>query len=202
MNKTVAYFLSVVFHPVLIPTYTLYYLLNHNNYFSSTTSPAEKSALYSIILLNTFALPVLLSYLLIRKGWVKSFEMAGREERIVPFITNALLLLVAYFMMRSLMLPQIFNLIILGAAGAVVIAVIINFKWKISIHMIGIGGLVGTFFGLSTFLLVDLRMAILVSLLIAGILGTARLTLGSHTPRQIYFGFFVGFFCEYLVLSI
>jgi hypothetical protein len=202
MNEKLARILSVILHPVLMPSYALYFLLNHSTYFAMTTSLQEKSALYSIILLNTLILPVAISYILIRRGWIRSFEMARREERIIPYISNAILLVVAYYMMRNLMLPKIFYLMILGAAASVTIAVIVNLKWKISIHMIGIGALVGTFFGLSTFIMVDLRFPILITLLIAGLLGSARLSLGAHTSMQIYSGFFVGFFCEYLILSI
>jgi membrane-associated phospholipid phosphatase len=68
--------------------------------------------------------------------------------------------------------------------------------------MIGIGGLIGTFFGMSSFLLVDLRFPIIVCFIIAGLIGTARLSLGSHHPAQLYGGFFIGFFCEYVLLSI
>lgn len=202
MNQQLAKFLSVVLHPVLMPSYALYFLLHHSTYFETTTTTGEKSALYSIVLLNTLILPVLISYILLRRGWIHSFEMAKREERVVPYISNTILLIVAYYMMRNLMLPRIFYLMILGAAGSVVFAIIINLKWKISIHMIGIGAMVGTFFGLSTFMMVDLRFPILLTLLLAGLLDSARLTLGAHSPLQIYTGFFIGFFCEYLILSI
>ncbi|TAH41198.1 MAG: hypothetical protein EYC69_09510 [Bacteroidetes bacterium] len=202
MNNNLARILSIVLHPVLMPSYALYFLLNHSSYFETTTSEHEKSALYSIILLNTLVLPILISYILVRRGWIHSFEMAKKEERIIPYISNAILLVVAYYMMRNLMLPKIFYLMILGAAAAVVFAVIINLKWKISIHMIGIGGIVGTFFGLSNFMVVDLRFPILITILIAGLLGSARLSLGAHTSMQIYAGFLIGFFCEYLILSI
>ncbi|MCC7233138.1 MAG: hypothetical protein IT242_09360 [Bacteroidia bacterium] len=202
MNKKLARLLSVVLHPVLMPAYVLYFLLHHSTYFAYTTSGAEKFDLYSIILLNTLFLPVLISYFLIQRGFIHSFEMERREERMVPFISNALLMVVAYYLMRERMLPRVFQLLVLGAAASVVIAVIINLKWKISIHMIGMGGIIGTFFGLSTFMLVDLRIPILVCILISGLLGTARLSLGAHRPFQIYSGFLVGFFCEYLILSI
>jgi hypothetical protein len=202
MNHKLAKFLSIILHPVLMPSYALFFLLHHSTYFSTTTSMYEKSALYSIVLLNTLFLPVLITYVLIRRGLVHSFEMSRREERVIPYISNAILMVVAYYMMKKLMLPKVFYLMILGASGAVVMAVIINLKWKISIHMIGIGAIVGTFFGLSHFMLVDLRFPILVTLIIAGLLGSARLSLGAHKPMQIYAGFFIGFFCEYLILSI
>lgn len=147
-------------------------------------------------------MPVVISYLLITRGYIKSFEMQKRQERIIPFVSNLILLMVAYYIMRQIPLPKIFYLLILGAAAAVSIAIFINIKWKISIHMIGIGGIVGTLYGMSTFLLIDLRIPILISVLIAGLLGTARLTRGAHYPLQVYAGFFVGFFCEYFLLSI
>jgi hypothetical protein len=128
--------------------------------------------------------------------------MERREERLVPFMVNAVMMLIAYYMLRKLMVPKTYYLLMLGAAASVIIAIMVNFKWKISIHMIGIGGLIGAFFGMSTFLFVDLRVPILFCLLIAGLLGTARLTLGAHRPSQVYAGFAVGFLCEFLILSL
>ncbi len=202
MNRKLAQFLSIVLHPVLMPTYALLIIFQLNTYITYTTSPQLKMALYIVVIFNTLVMPVVISYLLIAKGYIKSFEMQKRQERLIPFISNLVLLMVAYYMMRQIVLPKIFYLLLLGAAAAVVIAIFINFKWKISIHMIGIGGIVGTLCGISMVLLIDLRIPILISLLIGGLLGTARLSLGAHHPLQIYAGFFVGFFCEYFLLSI
>ena len=202
MNHKAAQFFSILLHPVLMPTYALILIFKQSPYFSYSVSPVAKLTLFSIIILNTFILPVIISYALVKKGWIKTFEMQKREERILPYIINLILLLLSAFMIYQLKLPRVFFLLTLGAGAAVVIAVIVNIKWKISIHMIGIGGLIGTFFGLSAFLLVDLRMIIILFLLISGLLGVARLTLGAHNPAQIYTGFLAGFLCEYLLLSI
>jgi hypothetical protein len=202
MSRRISLFLSYILHPVLMPTYALLVIFGLNTYLAYTTPPQAKIALYIVIVFNTLIMPVVISYLLIVRGYIKSFEMQKRQERIIPFISNLALLLIAYYMIRQVMLPKIFYLLLLGAAAAVAIAILINLKWKISIHMIGIGGIVGTLYGMSTFLLVDMRIPILVSLLVAGLLGTARLSLGSHRPLEIYTGFFVGFFCEYFLLSI
>lgn len=202
MNQKLARFLSIVLHPVLMPTYALLLIFGQSSYFSYTVSPQAKFALFIIIIMNTFILPVTISYILVMRGWIRSLEMQKREERLIPFVSNLLLLLIAAFMIYKLRLPRVFFLLTLGASAALALAVIINIKWKISIHMIGIGALIGTFFGLSSFLLVDLRMAIILFLLIAGLLGTARLSVGSHKPSQIYAGFLLGFCCEYFLLSI
>ncbi|CAN5674807.1 membrane protein [soil metagenome] len=202
MNYRTAKLISIILHPVLMPTYALGLIFQLSNYLDYTTPPSVKFALFMIVIFNTLVMPVLISWLLLRRGLIKSFNMDKREERIVPFICNTVLMMVAYYMINRISVPKIFSMLLLGAAASVVIAILINLKWKVSIHMIGIGGITGMFFGLSTFLLIDLRFPILVSLLVAGLIGTARLCMGAHRPVQLYVGFFVGFCCEFFVLSI
>ncbi len=202
MNARLARFISIILHPVLMPTYALLFIFRSSTYFSSIVPEEIKAMLFSIIVLNTLLLPVLISYILVRRGWIKSLEMQKREERLFPFLTNLVLMSLSAFLIYRLRIPRVFFLLTLGAAVAIAIAIIINTKWKISIHMIGIGGLIGTMFGLSAFLLIDLRMTIIYFLIVAGLLGAARLTLGAHKPSQIYAGFLAGFLCEYLLLSI
>ena len=202
MNKKFALFLSVALHPVLMPTFALLFIFQNKTFFSYSIPYHAKLALFLIIILNTLIFPVLVSFILVKKGVIKSFEIEKREERLIPFATNLLLMMVAAYLIKALRLPQVFFQLILGAIASVAIAIMINFKWKISIHMIGIGAMAGTLFGLSTFLLVDLRFPILLSLFLAGLLGSARLSLGANAAVQIYLGFFIGFFCEFLFLSL
>jgi hypothetical protein len=202
MNYSTAKFISIVLHPVLMPTYALVIIFSVSHYLNFTMPPPLKFALFSIVIFNTLIMPVIISWLLLRKGLIKSFNMDKREERIIPFICNAVLMMVAYYMISQISIPKIFSMMLLGAAASVVIAIIINLKWKVSIHMIGIGGITGMFFGLSTFLLIDLRIPIVVSIIVAGLIGSARISMGAHRQAHLYFGFFVGFCCEYFVLSI
>jgi hypothetical protein len=202
MNDRTAKIISIILHPVLMPTYALMLIFRLSNYLEYTTPSSVRFALYVIVIFNTLVMPVLISWLLIRRGLIKSFNMEKREERLVPFICNTVLMIITYYMISRISVPKIFSMLLLGAAASVVLAILINLKWKVSIHMIGIGGITGMFFGMSTFLLIDLRIPILVSLIVAGIIGTARMTIGAHRPAQLYVGFFVGFFCEYFVLSI
>lgn len=202
MNRHFARLLSILLHPVLMPTYALLVIFQLKTYLAFTTQPQVKIGLYIVIVFNTLIMPVLISYLLLTRGFIRSFEMQRRQERIIPFFSNLVLMMVAYYMLRQIVVPKIFYLLLLGAGGTIVLAIIINLKWKISIHMIGIGGVVGMLCGMSTFMFANLRFPILISILVAGLLGTARLSLNAHRPAEIYTGFLVGFFCEYLLLGI
>ena len=53
MSRPFAQFLSILLHPVLMPTYAIWFLFHHSSYFSYTVSPPERDALYMIVLLNT-----------------------------------------------------------------------------------------------------------------------------------------------------
>ncbi len=202
MNNKVAQFLSVVLHPVLMPTYALLFMFQNSTFFSYSIPYPAKLALFLIIILNTLVFPVMVSYVLLKKGVIRSFEMEKREERLIPYASNMLLMMIAAYLIHKLRLPQVFFQLILGAIASVAIAIIINMKWKVSIHMVGAGAMVGTLFGLSTFLLVDLRFPIIFSLFAAGLLGSARISLGAHSAWQIYAGFVIGFVCEFLFLSL
>ena len=201
MNPRVARFLSYVLHPVWMPAYALFLLFQLAPSLRLSVSPALQWALYAVILLNTVIIPLIITYFLLHRGWVRTLDMEDKEERIVPYLANALCLLLAYYMMKQLQVPALFSRMMLGAVAAVVLAIIINFRWKISIHMIGVGGLTGVFFGMSAVLLIDLRTPIVMAVLVSGLLATARLSIGAHHPAQLYAGFLAGFLCEFVLLA-
>ena len=202
MSYRFARFISVILHPVIMPTYALILIFLLNRYLSYTTNFTTKVALFTVIIFNTLIMPIVISYILMKRQYIKTFYMEERHERYVPFIIQAALMVIAYYMLTQISLPRLFYLLLLGAIASVIIVILINFRWKISIHMVGIGGLTGMLFGLSSLFLLDMRVPIIVTFLVAGILGTARLRMGAHQPAQIYIGYLVGFVCEYLLLSI
>ena len=95
--------------------------------------------------------------------------------------------------------PIIFNFII-GATLSVMFAFIINIKWKVSAHMIGIGGLVGALFCISILLEIYITPFLIIALFIAGLIGSARLFLKAHNQSQIYVGFVVGMISQIIIL--
>jgi len=82
----------------------------------------------------------------------------------------------------------------MGMAILVLLAMVINLFWKISIHTLGIGSVSGTFFGISILLQTNLFPLIAALILLSGVVGWARLRLNAHNEAQVYTGFAVGFF--------
>jgi len=93
-------------------------------------------------------------------------------------------------------------LLLLGATFALVLTMLINLKWKISAHMVGIGGVIGAIIGLSMRLFVDYRLIIMILIIVAGLIGSSRMLLNAHSPAQIYFGFGVGISSQLLLFLL
>jgi hypothetical protein len=80
----------------------------------------------------------------------------------------------------------------LGSTFLTILALIISFYRKISLHMIGIGGMLGLLVGLSLDLGLDMTWFIVAAIILGGFLGFARIQSNSHKPSDIYSGFLVG----------
>ncbi|MBK9357397.1 MAG: hypothetical protein IPN08_08450 [Bacteroidales bacterium] len=118
--------------------------------------------------------------------------MPERSERTFPFVTTALFYFATWIMMNNLGLPGVYYLFVLGGAILIALALIINLFWKISIHMVGIGGLTGGFIGLNYQMLINSGSLVLGLFLLSGLVGFARLKLNTHNEAQVYVGFIVG----------
>jgi hypothetical protein len=194
--------LSWVFHPLLIPTYGIILIFSLDTYFAFSIPPLLKWATYGVVFISTCMLPSITVFGMVRSGLVKSLQMEEREERQVPYIVTAGFYTACYYLMTQLKLPSLFLLMMLGACVSVILALIINFWWKISIHTIGMGGLCGIVYSLSQNMITDMVTPFVVCVLLAGFVATARMFAGKHVPAQIYSGFILGFIAEYLLMGL
>lgn len=192
MENKIARFLSILFHPLLMPTYAMILLLNLQVYFAMVIPDSGKWRLIGMVFLLTFVFPTIMSLFFIRLKIIKSLEMRTREERVFPFIMTGLFFYLTYFLFKSLNISPVYTYFVIGATFLVVLALIINFFWKISIHMMAIGGMFGTFLGVSLVFFVSLPATIISLVAVAGLTGYARLKLDTHSPAQVYSGFLIG----------
>ena len=200
MSTKLAQFLSYLLHPLFMPVYSFILVFQYNTYIAFSMPRQVKIALFAVLIFNTVLVPAFISYVLVKRGKVKTMQMVTKEERLLPFLATALFYILSSYLLYYIPLPRIFFLILLGATITVVLGFLINTAWKISVHMMGIGGLLGILMGMSQRMLIDLRSPVIVGFLLAGVLGTARLRLEAHTATQLYIGFGLGFFVEFFLL--
>jgi hypothetical protein len=119
-------------------------------------------------------------------------QMETREERVFPLVITTIFLFMAYYMLKNIEVLNLFLLFLIGSILLTIFSLLITFKTKISIHMIGVGGLTGLFIGLSFKMQVDLLFLIVISVFLSGLTGYARLKLNAHNPFQVYSGYLSG----------
>lgn len=188
-------FISHLFHPLLMATYgciLVFFGLTDSIYFIFT--PLKVKVVITLtVLAFTFLLPTLNLLILYKMGYVSSFKIENRKERTFPLVITAFCYFGLFYLIYDFNIWPAIKLFILGGGICILCTAIINLWWQISAHMIGIGGVLGTLIALSIFLQMPLFMTISGCILLAGIIGFARLRLLAHTPAQVYSGF--GFGC-------
>lgn len=183
-----------------MPTYGFAIIFFTNNYISTFTSPQVKLIILGITFVFTFLLPVINVFILYKAGRIKSLALEDSTERALPYASTLLYYGALFYLFYNAQFPNIFKILILGAALCILITLLINFKWKISAHMIGIGGTVGATLGVIYRLQQDMVLVLALAIFVAGAVGFARLKLNAHNPSQVYSGFLLGFAAEVLLM--
>lgn len=192
MEKKFAMAVSVIFQPIFVPLYSLIILFNADTYITYAVNPEVKKFIYLVTLLNTIILPIGVFYYFYRAKLIETIHMHTAKERSLPFLTTVVFHMSTFYLFSKAPMPDLFPNLILGAALSVSTAFVINLKWKVSIHMLGMGGIVGTIIGLILRYQVDAIQLVMALVILSGVVGYSRLRLDAHTPLQVYVGFVLG----------
>jgi len=192
MEKTFARILSVLFHPLLVPTYFLL-ILFRLPFYSMLSIPVKiKAMVLLLVFVLTFVLPALVTAGMWLLKLIDSMEMRRRQERIFPMIAIAIFFYIAFYVLTQLSVFQQATLFMLGSTILVLLGLGFNYFYKISQHMIAWGGLTGALIALGLLLYIPLYSWLFGVILISGITGYARLKVASHSPFEIYSGYLLG----------
>ena len=194
--------ISSVFSPFYVPlvTFTSLFLFSYLNMLPLAYRLFVLATIYAF----TILLPRFTIYLYRKvNGW-SSRQLGHREKRIVPYAIAFTSYVTCLILMFQLNMPLYMCGIIEASLMAIIICSVVNIWWKISTHMAGIGGIVALLYqihvqGLSAF---DYFWLLSITMLIAGILGSARMIMRRHDLLQVVAGFINGYFCVTLLMKL
>lgn len=160
---------------------------------------------YKLIVLGvvycfTILMPTLTIFIFRKINGFSPEDLVERNKRYVPFILTITSYVFCLLMMHRLNIPWYMTGIILAALVMMVICVVVNLKWKLSEHMAGAGAVIGGLVAFSALFGYNPIWWLCLFILVAGVLGTARIILQHHTPGEVMGGFTVGLICSLLVL--
>ena len=187
LSKIISYLL----HPILIPIIVLYIGINNVDYFYLIFHNYS-NALYIIVLTFTMVLLLISAILFVKLGLVESLEMRKRKERRGPLFISILIMIIGFPIFYSIAkLSLHLSAIYISSIILLFFSFLITIRWKISLHMMGIGGATGTFIALN-YIFGGIYYFIFLFFALSGLLALSRLDQKAHNESQVYVGFFLG----------
>lgn len=189
-------FISVIFHPIFIPTFLMIIVFKLFSTFY-VFDIAYLTAIITATFILTAIIPIIIISLLYYFKFIKSFYLKTNEERIlVSFLMTFFYFLTYYFMRNVYIHPQIFISIILLPIMSILFLLILLVYPQISMHTFGIGSLLGMIlFYKFNFMLIPSFYFITSILIVSGLVITSRLILNAHKYSEVLMGFWIGVFC-------
>ncbi len=194
----VARITSMVFTPFSIPFLSFLVLFLFS--YLRIMPVKYKLIVLAIVFCFTILTPAIMIFLFRKINGFDRRELSERKKRYVPILLTIISYVFCWLMMHRLNLPWYVTGIILTSLVVSVICIGVNLRWKLSEHMAGIGGVIGGLVSFSALFGYNPVGWLCLFILIAGVLGSARIVLGHHTLGEVLSGFAVGLVCSLLVL--
>ena len=204
MGRRIANLISIIFHPLLLATYlfTAFILIDPMLALPPGYTKVAQWLIVLVVWLTTFAIPALSLGLLKYTGNISSLKLQNRKERLLPFFYITIFYgFTAYYFSRQMLVTDITSGIFILTAIMILAASIVTFFWKISVHSVSMGGVVGLLFIITAMLPESpVNYLLLAAILISGLVLSARLKLQAHTPEQVYMGFVLGLLISFMII--
>ena len=174
-----------------MPIIVLYIGINNVDYFYLIFHNYSNT-LYLIILAFTMVLPLISAILFVKLARVESLEMRNRKERRGPLFISILIMIIGFPIFYSIAkLSPHLSAIYISSIILLFFSFLITIRWKISLHMMGIGGATGTFIALN-YIFGGIYYFIFLFFALSGLLAFSRLDQKAHNESQVYVGFVLG----------
>lgn len=191
MYRKLSNIVSWVLHPFLLPLYVLAMLLTLTvfAYYPS----GVKFYLSWVVVLYAVIIPVLMMGVLRSLGRISDYGIDNRRERYLPLLVGAVCYLLCALTIAKIPSVEFLRKFMVAAACCEAMCLVVSFYWKISLHLTGMGAVVALMVVMNVAGVGNMTVPLMVSVLCAGVLASARLCLGCHNGRQVLAGFCGGF---------
>lgn len=186
-------------HPLTMPLWMILFLL-FTNPFSFAGMPTP--IVIGIVFINTFMFPVITILMMRKLGFVESLEMPDNKQRILPLVATIVFYVWAYLAIKKTNYPYMMMIFMMGALVSLFISFVINVFYKLSLHMVGISGVLMAVMIMLFFSQTDVSYYFLFIIILTGAIASARLYLKAHTLQEVYAGFLVGITGQILGLFV
>jgi hypothetical protein len=200
--KIPALIFSYLFHPLFIIGWVTLYLLYSNNLVFLGVDPEDRVIYFLRVFSTSIFLPLVTVLLLRALGFIQSIQLHTQKDRIVPYIACITFFFWTYYVSKQLGDPLELRAFLLSAFIAACASLMINNYMKVSMHAIGVGGMLAFFVLLLFANRLDSVFALQSAVLITGITCSSRLIVSDHKPVEIYTGLVTGIIIQLVAWMI
>ncbi|MBO6518031.1 MAG: hypothetical protein JJ975_15940 [Bacteroidia bacterium] len=204
MNKSFANLISLVFHPIFVPILGVLAIANFHLIVAAKLNAQPKVMLVFMFALVLSVMPLMGVMFLLKKYNIKELSAISMEERSRAAFSLFVIYAFVAWRFDGFFVHSILKLFVVALAlSSVVLAVVSRYK-KVSFHVFGWAGMLVLMFVLAQTNGESFVFWVLTTLLVTGIVATARLRLNAHNHSEVYWGFFLGLICNiavYLILN-
>lgn len=205
--RILAYFISVVFHPLFIPLYVTWFLMTTHPIQFADFSGRVRLAILGPVIENTLILPLAVVLLCKPLGFISSLQMKTQRDRIVPYVAT---MIFYYWIYRVSVyhsgnhesFPPMLCIFLLGNFIAIILAFLANIGLKLSMHSLAMGGVIGVMIQLLNDPYFNPSVPLLITICLAGLVASSRLVLSAHRSREIYWGFMIGILSQMVAIFL
>ena len=187
-----AKFISYVFHPLFIPLYITYFIIQIRSYQLAGINDWINLRILLQVFVNCTFLPLASILLLRALNFIDSVFLKTQRDRIIPYIICMIFYFWNWYVFKNN--HEIKDLVSVSMAifNASVLGFLVNISMKVSMHAISVG-VMTTFVALLAFSdSSSFSFYLSIAVLIAGIVCTSRLLVSDHSQKEIYYGFLIG----------
>lgn len=189
--RAAANFVSVIFHPVFVPSIT---------FISIFFGIKDKDLIFHPIdfygiFVYTLCIPLIVVIVLRIGNFISSIYLTSRRERIYVFVC-IVIMSISLFMTERASFSLLTKSFLQNLFLILLVLIVLTSFIRVSIHSVAIWGAIRFIWDVS-FLPFDgsFKLIIASSLLIAGLIMASRLYLNKHKPNEIYLGALIGLTC-------
>ena len=191
--------ISFIFHPLIVPIAgTFAYFIITPKY-----SPLElQSGNILPIFILTVIIPIISFLILKNIGFVNSVELPTLKERKYPLYINlVLLLMIVYKVIPNNYVIELYFYFVGLLVATFAAIILLFFKIKSSMHMLGMGSLFMFLVNLSIHFEINITIALSLFILAMGLVATSRLYLNAHSKAELVIGICVGVISQLLTVK-
>lgn len=183
--------LSIIFHPLFIPLYGLLIIYSSQTLLSFIPSQVKRMVVI-LVTANNVLLPMALAAVLYTRGAISSFHARRTNERVLLLTFVLMMYSLTAFVLMRMQVPTLFKAYFISIAAVTLVTLIITAFYRISMHAVGLGGLLVLIAFMIILYNISMMWQIITVFLLGGALMSSRIYLKDHTLSEVWTGLVAG----------